>query len=79
MKFGSDTQGKMQVIAAPAKKLIGTTKQEPTVQDLGDPTTIISAFGEFVTGNIPVEPEVLTPYKDSFWMELMEYYIINID
>lgn len=45
------------MIAAPAKKLTGTTKQEPTVQDLGDPTTIIAAFGEFVTGNIPVEPE----------------------
>ena len=50
VKFGSEAQGKVQVIAAPAKKLIGSTTLEPTVKDLGDPTTIIAAFGEFVTG-----------------------------
>ena len=57
VKFGSEAQGKLQVIAAPSKKLIGTAKLEPTLQDLGDPNTILAAFGEFVTGNIPVEPE----------------------
>ncbi|KAL3699289.1 hypothetical protein R1sor_017311 [Riccia sorocarpa] len=57
VKFVDDKQGSLQVVAAPMVRL--TNKPNATIEEIGDPEKILSALGQFVTGN-SYDPEEVT-------------------
>ncbi|KAL2609439.1 hypothetical protein R1flu_028012 [Riccia fluitans] len=57
VKFADDKQGSLQVVAAPMVRL--TNKPNATIEEIGDPERILSALGQFVTGN-SYDPEEVT-------------------
>jgi hypothetical protein len=56
VKFESSKDGTVQVVASPMVRL--TNKPNATIEEIGSPEKIISALGQFVTGN-SYDPEEL--------------------
>lgn len=49
VKFESEKDGKVQVVASPLIRL--TNKPNATIEDIGSPDKVIASLGPFVTGN----------------------------
>lgn len=62
VKFENSKQGTVQVVASPMVRL--SNKPNATIEEIGNPDKIISALGQFVTGNSYDPDEVLETSVD---------------
>lgn len=72
VSFGSNAQGTLQVIIIPTTKLL-IAKKNPSLQEVGSSSGILSAISPAITGSVAVEEEEVIDVKQ-FEKEGREYY-----
>ncbi|KAG0620113.1 hypothetical protein M758_4G190200 [Ceratodon purpureus] len=75
VKFESPKEGTVQVVASPMVRL--TNKPNATIEEIGPPEKIISALGQFVTGNSYDADELLETTVDK--KDDMTYYRYQLE
>lgn len=75
VKFENETQGKVQVVVSPLIRL--TNKLNATIEDIGNPESLIASLGPFVTGNTYDSDELIETSVEKLGDQTYYKYVLE--